>query len=63
MKTAIVLALLLAGCAQLPKGVEMTDDERAACEAQGCSVWTLAELQKLVQIAAKRGYDMGRKSL
>lgn len=62
MKTAIVvLALLITGCASLPQGLEMNDDERAACAAAGCSVWTLAELQRLIGIAMRRGYQEGRK--
>lgn len=61
MKIAIALAFILSGCASLPPGVEMTDDERAACAAAGCSVWTLAELQKLVGIAMRKGYDAGKQ--
>jgi len=62
MKAAILAIVLLSGCANLP-GVEITDEERAACEAQGCTVWTRAELQKLVQLAMKRGYEAAKKSL
>ena len=61
MKTAIVLALVLTGCASLPQGVEMTEEERTACAAQGCSVWTVEELQRLIVIATKRGFDAGKK--
>ena len=55
--------LLLSGCASLPPGVEMTDDERAACEAQGCTVWTMDELRKLIGMAMRKGYEAGKKSL
>lgn len=55
--------LLLSGCASLPPGVEMTDDERAACEAQGCTVWTMGELRKLIGMAMRKGYEAGKKSL
>lgn len=63
MKTAIVLVLLLSGCATLPAGVQMTDDERAACAAQGCAVFTEQELRGLAQEVYKRGYSAGVKSL
>lgn len=64
MKTAIlaIVILTLTGCATL-KGVEISDDERAACEADGCTVWTKAELEMLVREAMKQGYLAGRKSL
>ena len=48
---------------RLPPGVEMTDDERAACEAQGCTVWTMDELRKLIGMAMRKGYEAGKKSL
>mgnify|MGYP003553389889 FL=1 len=41
----------------------MTDDERAACEAQGCTVWTMDELRKLIGMAMRKGYEAGKKSL
>jgi len=59
----ILITLMLSGCASLPPGVEMTEDERAACASQGCSVWTLDELQRLIGMAMQRGYAAGRKSL
>ncbi len=63
MKTALLAMVLLTGCASLPQGVEMTEDERAACAAAGCAVWTLEELQRLVGIAMQKGYAAGRQSL
>ena len=63
MKTLLLLSALLSGCASLPPGVEMTDDERAACEAQGCTVWTMDELRKLIGMAMRKGYEAGKKSL
>ena len=63
MKTLLLLSALLCGCASLPPGVEMTDDERAACEAQGCTVWTMGELRKLIGMAMRKGYEAGKKSL
>lgn len=62
MKTLLLLSALLTGCASLPPGVEMTDDERAACEAQGCTVWTMDELRKLIGMAMRKGYEAGKKS-
>ena len=62
MKTLLLLSMLLSGCASLPPGVEMTDDERAACEAQGCTVWTMDELRKLIGMAMRKGYEAGKKS-
>jgi hypothetical protein len=63
MKTAVLAIVLLSGCASLPAGVEMSDEERAACEAAGCTVWTQAELEQLVRMAMQRGYLAGRQSL
>lgn len=55
----IFLAALICGCAQLPAGVTMDDQERAACAAEGCTVWTVRELQILsrmvVQQTCRRG--------
>lgn len=62
-RLTLILAIVLSGCVSIPKGVEMTEDERQACEAQGCSVWTEAELKDLVQRAMMQGYQQGRKSL
>lgn len=50
----------LTGCASLPAGVEMTEEDRAACAAAGCTVWTRAELEQLVGMAAQRGFQAGR---
>ena len=61
MKTALVVVALLTACASLPQGVAMTDEDRAACAAQGCSVWTLEELKKLIFISAQRGFLEGQK--
>lgn len=63
MKTLLLRSMLLCGCASLPPGVEMTDDERAACDAQGCTVWTMDELRKLIGMAMRKGYEAGKKSL
>lgn len=57
-----LLILFLSGCASLP-GVQITDDERKACEAEGCSVWTRAELEKLVRAAMLKGYKAGKGSI
>jgi hypothetical protein len=61
MKT-IAIALLLAGCASF-EGVQMTESERIACAAETCTVWTMAELRKLISVAIKRGYEAGKGSL
>ena len=58
----LIAALAVTGCASLPAGLEMTSEERAACESAGCTVWTRAELEKLVGIAMQRGYLAGRQS-
>ena len=62
MKKLILICVLLSGCASL-SGVQMTDAERAACESQGCSVWTRAELEQLVRAAMLKGYQAGKGSL
>lgn len=46
--TACIALLALCGCASVPQGVQMTADETKACAAQGCSVWTEAELRELI---------------
>lgn len=63
MKTVFVLCLLLAGCASMPAGVEMSEEEAAACKSQGCTVWTPIELQNVAREFFKRGYEAGKKSL
>ena len=61
MKTLLLCAvLLLTGCASM-KGVEASDEERAACAAQGCTVWTERELRELVKRAAQMGYEAGKR--
>lgn len=63
MKAMFLTLALLSGCASLPAGVKMTDAERAACEAEGCSVWTMAELRKLIGAAMAKGYQAGKGSI
>lgn len=61
-----VMAVMLSGCAftrPAPPGVQMTDDERKACEAHSCTVWTPDELQELVRRVFRKGYDVGVKSI
>lgn len=58
----ILTAALLAGCASLPTGVEMTDDDRAACAAMGCTVWTNEELGRPINLAMQRGFLAGQKN-
>lgn len=51
------LALLhLSGCAT---GVQMTDEEAAACKAEGCAAFTEQELRDLVNRALVAGYRRG----
>lgn len=60
MKTlAAILVLLLAGCAT---GVKMSDAEAEACRAQGCTVWTEAELEQLAHKFFREGYMRGAQS-
>ena len=60
MKTLLLCtALLLSGCATL-KGVEATDEERKACAAETCTVWTERELRELVRQAMRKGYEAGK---
>ena len=63
MKTAIVaLALLLTGCASVSEGVQIDDEERVVCAAQGCAVFTLGELQTLSERWYKKGFNAGKNS-
>jgi hypothetical protein len=48
--------LFLAGCAS---GVQMNDEEAAACRNEGCAVFTERELDALVKRAAEIGYRKG----
>lgn len=59
---SLLLSLCLVGCTSMPAGVTMTDEERAACARDGCSVWTESELQGLVRAAAQKGYDYAKQS-
>ena len=61
-KLLLTSVLMLSGCASLP-GVQMSAAERAACESQACSVWTVDELRKLISISIKKGYEAGKGSL
>ena len=61
MKT-LLLALVLSGCASF-KGVQMDDEERAACAVEGCAVFTAHELRNLALKYIKEGVILGRKSL
>jgi len=62
VRFAPIALLFLSGCASLP-GLQITDAERVACEAQGCTAWTRAELEQLIRLAIQRGYVAGRQSL
>jgi len=57
----LIAILLLSGCASLPQGVVMTDEDRAICAAEGCTVWTQGALHTLIGIAARHGFDAGKK--
>lgn len=62
MKALILsAAVLLCGCAALPEGVQMSDEEREACKAHGCTVWTEEELQQVFIEGVKRGMQMSRQ--
>jgi len=59
----LIAFVVLTGCASLPAGVQMTQEELTACAAEGCSVWTLNELKQLIGIAMQKGYQAGKNSL
>lgn len=60
---ATLLAILaLQGCATTDVarlGIQMDDDERAACALLTCSVWTMEELREFYQRAFLEGYQQG----
>jgi uncharacterized protein YceK len=59
MKTILICAvILLSGCATM-EGVTATKNERRACAAETCSVWTDRELRVLIQRAMQEGYKAG----
>jgi len=61
MKTILIcVVILLSGCATM-EGVNATKDERRACAAETCSVWTDRELRVLIQRAMEQGYKAGAK--
>ncbi len=62
MKAAIIMALLLSGCSTIT-GVEITEAERKACEAHGCTVWTQQELEGMARKFFRGGYQAGVKSI
>ena len=61
MKTVVVVLALLTGCASLPEGLQMTDNERKACAVEGCAVFTARELRTLAAELFKRGFQAGQK--
>lgn len=58
---ALLAAIALGGCAATIPGVEISDEERAMCAQQGCTVWTRAELEAPVIEAMRRGVEAARK--
>lgn len=61
--TPPLAALVLAGCASLPAGVDMSEAEAKACKEQGCTVWTMQELHGLVRRIFGEGYKAGVNSI
>jgi hypothetical protein len=62
VKAALILAILLAGCASF-EGVQMNADEAKACKAEGCAVFTDHELLDLARKFFNEGYQAGKKWL
>lgn len=58
---ATALAAALTGCTSMPAGITATDEERTACQASGCTVWTEHELQELALRFFKSGYFKGQQ--
>ena len=56
----ILSALLLSGCATIP-GLEITAEDRVACEQQGCTAWTREELEALVRAAMLKGIEAAQR--
>ncbi len=61
MKT-LLIALVLSGCASF-KGVQMDDEERAACAIETCAVFTARELTEMARRFFSEGVKLGRKSI
>ncbi len=61
--TPPLVALLLSGCASMPAGIEISEDEAKACKEQSCSVWTMEELTGLARRFFGEGYKAGVKSI
>lgn len=62
-RIAFIACLILAGCVQIPAGVQMDEKEEIACKEAGCTVWTEAELLELIRQVYRKGYDAGVKSI
>ena len=60
--TFLFFSLLLTACANIP-GVTLSDEERKACEASGCTVWTIDELSSVAKRFFREGYAAGQKSI
>ena len=56
----ILFAFLLSGCATIP-GLEITAEDRVACEQQGCTAWMRAELEALVRAAMLKGIEAAQR--
>jgi uncharacterized protein YceK len=54
----LCVVILLSGCSTMD-GVNATRDERRACAAETCSVWTDRELRVLIQRAMEECYKAG----
>lgn len=60
---ALLILLSCLGCARLPAGVSMDDDEAKACQQQGCTVWTDDELKGLYLRGVRDGIARARGRL
>ena len=60
MKIFSLCLVLLTGCATIP-GLQISEEERAACRDHGCSVWTQAELEALVRAAMIKGIEAAQR--
>ena len=58
----LLMLAALSGCSAI-KGVAISESERRACEAIGCSVWTEQELDALARHFFNKGYQAGVKSI
>lgn len=60
MKFALLVLLLLSGCAT---GIKMTEEEAKVCKAETCTAWTEKQLNYMAHWFWRSGFMAGKGSI